>query len=58
MTVRTRLRPAGGAATTVATEIGATGKPVAFVGDVVRCTSKTTLEQKIIDVVRRRLSSS
>jgi hypothetical protein len=57
MTVRTQLKAAGAAATTLASEIGATGKPVAFVGDYVRCTSKTTLEQKIVDAVKRKLGS-
>jgi hypothetical protein len=56
MTVRTQLRAAANGATTVATEVGATGKPIAFVGDVVPCRSKTRLEQKILDAVRRSLT--
>jgi hypothetical protein len=58
MTVRTRLQPAAAGATTLATEIEASGKPISFAGNAVRCTSKTMLEQQIIDGVKRRLSSS
>lgn len=58
MTIRTRLRPASAGATTLATELEASGKPVSFAGDNVRCMSKRTLEQQIFDTVKRRLSGT
>jgi hypothetical protein len=58
MTIRTQLRPAGAGVTTLATEIEASGKPVSFAGDYVRCTSKRMLEQQIFDTVKRRLSGT
>ncbi|MGH7712462.1 MAG: hypothetical protein ACREOG_14325 [Gemmatimonadaceae bacterium] len=57
MTIRTRLQPAGASATTLATEIEASGRPVSFAGNDVRCMSKTTLEKRIFETVKQRLST-
>jgi uncharacterized Zn-binding protein involved in type VI secretion len=40
--------------TTVSTTIQATGRPVSFAGDPVRCTSTGTLEARIVEALKAR----
>jgi hypothetical protein len=46
---------AGEAATTLSTTIEAMGKPVAFSGEYIRCSSTGVLETRIADAVKARL---
>lgn len=50
ISVTTRLERHESGGTTVATLLDASGRPVTFSGDPVKCTSKTALEQRIFDL--------
>ena len=47
---------AGEASTTLATTVEAMGKPVAFSGEYIRCSSSGVLETRIADAVKARLA--
>jgi hypothetical protein len=55
MTLTTRVRP-DDAGASIATTVEALGKPVAFSGEYVRCSSTGALESRIADAVRSRLA--
>ncbi len=56
MSVLSRLT-AGEGSTTISTTVEAMGKPVAFSGEYIRCSSTGVLESRIADAVKARLAS-
>jgi len=56
MSVLSRLT-AGEGGTTISTTVEAMGKPVAFSGEYIRCSSTGVLESRIADAVKARLAS-
>jgi len=54
LSVTTQLT-AGDGGTTISTTVDAQGKPVAFAGEYIRCSSTGVLESRIADAVKSRL---
>jgi hypothetical protein len=55
MSVRTQIDSAAGGGTTVGTLVEASGRPMAFAGEAVRCTSTGQLETRISEAVKAQL---
>ena len=53
--VLTHLTPGAGGVTNVTTQVEAAGRPMAFAGEYVRCSTKGVLEATLVDAVRARL---
>jgi hypothetical protein len=55
LSVLTLVRPGEAGSTTIATAIDAMGRPMAFSGEYVRCSSTGVLESRIADAVKAQL---
>jgi hypothetical protein len=57
LSVLTQVSPAegGGGGSTIVTTVDAMGRPVAFSGEYVRCTSTGSLETRIADAIQAQL---
>jgi hypothetical protein len=55
LSVRTRAESNADGGTSISTLVEAAGRPMAFAGEYVRCTSKSELETRIVDGVKARL---
>ena len=55
--VLTHVTPGASGLTNVTTQVEAVGKPMAFAGDYVRCSTKGTLERMLVDAVKARLTA-
>lgn len=53
--VLTHLTPGDGGTTNVTTQVEAVGRPMAFSGEYVRCSTKGVLETTLVDAVKSRL---
>jgi hypothetical protein len=56
MILTTTVRPTGAGASTLSTLIDAQARPITYNQAYNRCTSKGTFEQRLVDLVTRRLS--
>jgi hypothetical protein len=55
ISVRTQVEDAGNGATSIGTLVEAAGRPMAFAGEYVRCTTKGELESRIAESVKALL---
>jgi hypothetical protein len=55
LSVRTQVEARDKNATTIGTVVEAVGRPMAFSGEYVRCTTKGALEETIVEAVKRQL---
>ena len=55
LSVLTQVTPAEGGGSTILTTVDAMGRPVAFSGEYVRCTSTGSLETRIADAIQAQL---
>jgi hypothetical protein len=56
LSVLTQVRAADGGASSIVTTVDAMGRPVAFSGEYVRCSSTSALETRIADAVKAQLT--
>lgn len=54
LSLRTQLNDLPGGQTAISTVVEAVGRPAAFAGEYVRCSSKGTLEKAVLDAVNAR----
>lgn len=55
MSVRTHVEPSADGGASVSTLVEAAGRPMAFAGEYVRCSTKGELESRIVDGVKAQL---
>jgi hypothetical protein len=55
LSILTQVRPGESGTTSIATTVDAMGRPVAFSGEYVRCSSTGVLESRIADAVKAQL---